>query len=86
MLSTAPSRVGGPYGVELVGQRQPLLTDPLDGQLVAVDHGVELRDQRVQQAGDGGDEDEGADEHAGVEVQPQQQCRDAVGSGGNRVE
>ena len=79
-------RVCGANGVELLGQRQSLFTGASTRQLVAVDQVVDLWNQRVQQAGHRGDEDEGADEDAGIEVQAAQQCRDAVGSGGNRVE
>ena len=66
-------RMGRACRRDLFGQRQALVADLCDGQLVAVDHGVDLGDERVQQAGDGGDQDERADEDAGVEVQAQQQ-------------
>lgn len=63
---------------ELVGERQPLLPDVVDRQLVAVHHVVDLRDERIQQPGDGCDQDERAHEHAGVEMQPDQQRADGV--------
>jgi hypothetical protein len=61
--------VGSACGSELICQRKPLSAHPLDGQLVAKREGVNLRDHRVQQAGHGRDQDERADEHAGIEMQ-----------------
>jgi hypothetical protein len=42
------------------------------------DHRVDLRDQRIQQAGDRGDQDERTDENTCVEMQSQQQRSQTV--------
>jgi hypothetical protein len=65
--------MGGPDGAELLGQREALLADMVDGQFVAEHRVVDLGDHGVEQSGDGRDQDERADEDAGVEVQSQQQ-------------
>jgi hypothetical protein len=65
---------------QLLCQRQALLTDVIDGQLVAVHHVIDLRNQRVQQARDRRYQDERADEDAGVEVQPHHQRPEAARS------
>ena len=86
MLVHGAFGVRGANGVELLGQRQPLFACAVDGQFVAVDEVIDLRNHRVQQAGHGGDEDEGTHEDACVEMQATQQRGDAVGTGGYGVE
>jgi hypothetical protein len=48
----------------------------VDGELMAKDRRIELRDQRVQKSGDCGHQNERADEDTRIEVQSQQQGPD----------
>ncbi|SHW71793.1 Uncharacterised protein [Mycobacteroides abscessus subsp. abscessus] len=71
-------RMRGADGCQLSSQRQLPVADVVDGEFVPVHRAVDLWDHRVQQPGDGGDQDERRDEQAGVEVQPQQCRADAL--------
>ncbi|SKZ27424.1 Uncharacterised protein [Mycobacteroides abscessus subsp. abscessus] len=58
---------------DLIAERKPLCADIVDGELMTVDGPVDLRDECVQRARHGRDQQERADQDASVEMPAQQE-------------